>query len=32
MKNTSSRVEDVFGDVISEDYITPEEISIPNNF
>ena len=32
MKNTSFRVEDVFGDVISKDSISPEQITKPNNF
>ena len=32
MKNTSFRVEDVFGDVISKDSISPEQITEPNNF
>ena len=32
MKNTSFRVEDVFGDVISKDSILPEQITKPNNF
>ena len=32
MKNTSFRVEDVFGDVISKDSISPEQITKLNNF
>ena len=32
MKNTSIRVEDVFGDVISEDSFSSEQITKPNNF
>ena len=32
MKNTSFKVEDVFGDVISRDSILPEKIFKPNNF
>ena len=32
MKNTSFRVEDVFGDVISKDGISPEQIRKLNNF
>ena len=32
VKNTSFKVEDVFGDVISKDSISPEQITKPNNF
>ena len=32
MKNTSYRVEDVFGDVISKDRISPEQITKLNIF
>ena len=32
MKNTSFRVEDVFGDVISKDSISPEQITKLNKF
>ena len=32
MKNTSFKVEDVFGDVISKGSISPEQISKPNKF
>ena len=32
MKNTQFKVEDVFGDVISKDSISPEQITKPNNF
>ena len=32
MKNTQFRVEDVFGDVISKDSISPEQITKLNNF
>ena len=32
MKNTTIRVEDVFGDVISKDSISPEQITKLNNF
>ena len=32
MKNTSFRVEDVFGDVISKDSISPEQITKFNIF
>ena len=32
MKNTSFKVEDVFGDVISKDSISPEQITKLNNF
>ena len=32
MKNTSFRVEDIFGDVISKDSISPEQITKLNNF
>ena len=32
MKNTQFKVEDVFGDVISKDCISPEQITKLNNF
>ena len=32
MKNTSFKVEDVFGDVISKNYFSQEQITKPNNF
>ena len=32
MKNTSSKVEDVFGDVISKDYFSQEQIKKFNSF
>ena len=32
MKNTQFKVEDVFGEVISKDSISPEQITKPNNF
>ena len=32
MKKTSFRVEDVFGDVIIKDSISPEQITKRNNF
>ena len=32
MKNTSFKVEDIFGDVKSKDSISPEQITKPNNF
>ena len=32
MKNTQFNVEDVFGDVISKDSISPEQITKLNNF
>ena len=32
MKNTSFKVEDIFGDIISEDSISPEQITKLNNF
>ena len=32
MKNTQFRVEDVFGDVISKDNFSHEQITKPNNF
>ena len=32
MKNTSFKVEDVFGDVISKDNFSQEQMSKPNNF
>ena len=32
MKNTSFKVEDVFGDVISRDSISPKQITILNKF
>ena len=32
MKNTSFKVEDVFGDVISKDNFSQEQITKPNNF
>ena len=32
MKNTSFKVEDVFGDVISKDKLSQEQITKPNNF
>ena len=32
MKNTSFRVEDVFGDLISKDSISQEQITKPDNF
>ena len=32
MKNTSFKVEDVFGDVISKDNFSQEQLSKPNNF
>ena len=32
MKNTSFKVEDVFGDVISKDSISPEQITKLSNF
>ena len=32
MRNTSLKVEDVFGDVISKDSISPEQITKLNNF
>ena len=32
MKNTQFKVEDVFGDVISKDSISPEQIIKLNNF
>ena len=32
MKNTSFEVEDIFGDVISKDFISPEQINKHNNF
>ena len=32
MNKTSFRVEDVFGDVISKDSISPEQLTKPNNF
>ena len=32
MKNTSSRVEDVFGDVISKDNFSQKQITKLNNF
>ena len=32
MKNTSFKVEDVFGDIISKDSISPEQITKLNNF
>ena len=32
MKNTSFKVEDVFGDVISKDSISSEQITKLNNF
>ena len=32
MKNTQFKVEDVFGDVISKDSISPEQITKLNNF
>ena len=32
MKNTSFKVEDIFGDVKSKDSISPEQITKLNNF
>ena len=32
MKNTQFKVEDVFGDVISKDFISPEHITKLTNF
>ena len=32
MKKTRFKVEDIFGDVISKDSISPEQITKPNNF
>ena len=32
MKNTQFKVEDIFGDVISKDSISPEQITKLNNF
>ena len=32
MKNTSLKVEDIFGDVISKDSISPEQITKLNKF
>ena len=32
MKNTSFKVEDVFGDVISRDNFSQEQLTKPNNF
>ena len=32
MKSTSFKVEDVFGDVISKDKFSQEQITKPNNF
>ena len=32
MKNTQFKVEDVFGDVISKDFISPEQTTKLNNF
>ena len=32
MKNTSYKVEDIFGDVRSKYSISPEQITKPNNF
>ena len=32
MKNTQFKVEDVFGDVMSKDSISPEQITKLNNF
>ena len=32
MKNTQFKVEDIFGDVISKDSVSPEQISKLNNF
>ena len=32
MKNTSFKVEDIFGDVISNDSFSPEQITKLNNF
>ena len=32
MKNTSIKVEDVYGDILSKDSISPEQITKPNNF
>ena len=32
MKNTQFKVEDVFGDLISKDSISPEQITKVNNF
>ena len=32
MKNTTFKVEDIFGDVISKDSISPEQITELNNF
>ena len=32
MKNTELKVEDIFGDIISKDTISPEQTTKPNNF
>ena len=32
MNSTKLKIEDIFGDVISKDYISPEEITKLNNF
>ena len=32
MNSTKFKVEDIFGDVIIEDSISPEQITKPNNF
>ena len=32
MKNTSFKVEDVFGDLISKDNLSQEQVTKPNNF
>ena len=32
MKNTQFKVEDIFGDVISKDSLSPEQITKLNNF
>ena len=32
MKNTSFKVQDIFGDAISKDSFSPEKITKPNNF
>ena len=32
MKNTQFKVEDIFGDIISKDSISPEQLTKPKNF
>ena len=32
MKNTEIKVEDIFGDIINNDTISPEQITKPNTF